>query len=177
MLHHRLGLHEGRRYWLGGLPHIPDGQAKCHLPRDPKHLQNPLPMPGWTLQGIPTWARPGVTTVSFPTAMHCAPPFRYTSALLQPSQAFYVPAAVLPIPSAAAPAGRLQHDHPPNTISTWSAKLPDKAHTTGTFPCLLCRGGRRPDSLSQCLPLWQASNAAETLLLHVLPVLTCSAPS
>uniref|UniRef100_A0A672V046 Peptidase S1 domain-containing protein n=1 Tax=Strigops habroptila TaxID=2489341 RepID=A0A672V046_STRHB len=41
-------------------------------------------------QGIPTWAKPGVTPISSPCAMHCTPSSGYTSALLQPSQAFYM---------------------------------------------------------------------------------------
>lgn len=102
-------------------------------------------MPGQTLQGIPTWARPGVTTISSPAAMHCTPPFGYTSALLQPSQAFYMPATVLPIPVAAAPAVLLQYKDHPDTISIWSAKLPDKLHTKGTFLCSLCWGETRLD--------------------------------
>lgn len=175
MLHHRLGLHEGRRYWLSGLPHIRDGEAKCHLPCKPKHLQ--LPLHGPTPRARPDPAgdtnpgKAGVTTISCPTAVHCTPPFGYTPALLQPSQAFYVPAPVLPIPVAAAPAALLQCKDHPDIISIWSAELPDKLHTKGTCLCLLCWGGTRPDPLSQGRSL--GSKAAETPLL----LLTCSAPS
>lgn len=83
------------------------------------------------LQRIPSWARPGVTIISSLATMRSNSPFGHTSALLEPWQAFYMPATVLPTCTAAAPAALLQYKDHPNTISVWSAKLPDKLHTQG----------------------------------------------
>lgn len=78
----------------------------------------------------------------------------YTSALLQPSQLYTCQ------PLCSPPLQQLLQlcscsTSTILTISIWSAKLPDKAHTKGTFLRLLCWGGTRPDSLSKCrsLPL------------------------
>lgn len=146
MLHHRLGLHKGRRYWLRGPSQIHDSQAQCHLHCNTaspniysSHTTTPgTPIPGHTLQWIPSWARPGVTIISSPATTHTTPPFCHTSALLEPSQAFYMPATVLSPPTAAAPAVLLQYKDHFSTICVWSAKLPDRLHTQGTFLCLLC---------------------------------------
>lgn len=87
MLHHRLGFHEGRRYWLRGLPHIHAGHVKCQLPCKSKHLHPRAPLPhvlpltDHTLLGIPPCAKPCATMISssnhtlYPSIwLHLCPP-------------------------------------------------------------------------------------------------------
>lgn len=99
MLHHRLGLHKGRRYWVGPPTSIMAKLSATYTATpniytsDTTTPSTPIP-----LQRIPSWARPGVTIISSTATMHATPPFYHTSALLEPSQAFYMPATVFSTP-------------------------------------------------------------------------------
>lgn len=185
MLHHRLGLHEGRRYWLRGLPHIHDGQAKCHPPCEPKHIQFPLHCP----KHSPCQAGPcrgyqpgqGLVSPQFPPQQSCTVLLLH---LVTP-----LPSCSLPKLSACQPlcSPSLQQLLQLCSCSTRTTLIP---FLSGQLSCLTnympkgpscaCSAGEEP-GLIHCPSAGrshrQASKAAETLLLHMLLLLTCSAPS